>query len=188
MAQLPDSKRVFQGVSNAVHAPNPRAARELLAAELLHPQHVFMCPTTWCMPHSNPDPVLKPSGGAQTAGSAAADSKGVFKGSATPFMRQALGRRASCGRLSCCTHSMCSCAGQPCACPMATLLRPPNPQAVRKLLAAELPDLRRVETRSLHRGVAGARHGFLEVPPGSNKLDMLRQARTRLQAPRAESL
>lgn len=50
-------------------------------------------------------------------------------------------------------------------------------QAVRKLLAAELPELRRVETQSLHRGVAGARHGFLEVPAGSNKLDMLRQVR-----------
>ena len=50
-------------------------------------------------------------------------------------------------------------------------------QAVRKLLEAELPGLRRVETQSLHRGVAGARHGFLEVPAGSNKLDMLRQAR-----------
>jgi len=50
---------------------------------------------------------------------------------------------------------------------------------VRKLLAGELPGLRRVETRSLHRGVAGARHGFMEVPPGANKLDMLRQARAR---------
>ncbi|KAK9825700.1 hypothetical protein WJX81_007783 [Elliptochloris bilobata] len=54
--------------------------------------------------------------------------------------------------------------------------------AVRKLLAAELPDLRRVETRSLHRGVAGARHGFLEVLAGSNKLDMLRQVVTGEQA------
>lgn len=83
---------------------------------------------------------------------------------------------------------MCSCADNLCACPTATLTLPPYPQAVRKLLAAELPDLRRVETRSLHRGVAGARHGFLEVPPGSNKLDMLRQARSCSQAPRAESL
>lgn len=55
-------------------------------------------------------------------------------------------------------------------------------QAVRKLLEAELPELRRVETKSLHRGVAGARHGFLEVPSGSNKLDMLRQARSLLRA------
>ena len=53
---------------------------------------------------------------------------------------------------------------------------------MRKLLAAELPELRRVETQSLHRGVAGARHGFLEVPAGSNKLDMLRQARSLLTA------
>ena len=53
---------------------------------------------------------------------------------------------------------------------------------MRKLLAAELPDLRRVETKSLHRGVAGARHGFQEVPAGSNKLDLLRQARCLLRA------
>ncbi len=56
---------------------------------------------------------------------------------------------------------------------------------MRKLLAGELPGLRRVETRSLHRGVAGARHGFMEVPPGANKLDMLRQARARRASRRA---
>ena len=46
---------------------------------------------------------------------------------------------------------------------------------MKKLLAAEFPDLRRVETASLHRGVAGARHSFLPAPPNSNKLDVLAQ-------------
>lgn len=48
-------------------------------------------------------------------------------------------------------------------------------QAVRKLLDSEFPRLKRVETSSLHRGVAGARHSFLPAPPSSNKLDVLSQ-------------
>ncbi|CAL8470428.1 g9970 [Coccomyxa elongata] len=51
-------------------------------------------------------------------------------------------------------------------------------QAVRKLLDAEFPGLKRVETSSLHRGVLGARHSFLAAPPDSNKLDVLAQVVT----------
>ena len=48
-------------------------------------------------------------------------------------------------------------------------------QAIRSLLSTEFPDLKHVETSSLHRGVAGARHNFLPSPPAQNKLDVLRQ-------------
>ncbi|EIE27092.1 DEAD-domain-containing protein [Coccomyxa subellipsoidea C-169] len=48
-------------------------------------------------------------------------------------------------------------------------------QAVRKLLDTEFPNLKRVETSSLHRGVVGARHSFLAAPPNANKLDVLSQ-------------
>ncbi len=48
-------------------------------------------------------------------------------------------------------------------------------QAIRSLLSAEFPDLKHVETSTLHRGVAGARHNFLPSPPTQNKLDVLRQ-------------
>ena len=58
-------------------------------------------------------------------------------------------------------------------------------QAVKKLLAKEFPELKRVETSSLHRGVAGARHSFLPAPPNSNKLDVLAQVP---QRPFCESL
>ena len=50
-------------------------------------------------------------------------------------------------------------------------------QAIRSLLSAEFPDLKHVETSTLHRGVAGARHNFLPSPPAQNKLDVLRQVR-----------
>lgn len=48
-------------------------------------------------------------------------------------------------------------------------------QAIRSLLSTEFPDLKHVETSTLHRGVAGARHNFLPSPPTQNKLDVLRQ-------------
>ena len=48
-------------------------------------------------------------------------------------------------------------------------------QAIRRLLAEEFPDLNFVETSTLHRGVAGARHSFLPAPPAQNKLDVLAQ-------------
>ncbi|KAK9915806.1 hypothetical protein WJX75_004286 [Coccomyxa subellipsoidea] len=51
-------------------------------------------------------------------------------------------------------------------------------QAIRKLLDAEFPGLKRVETSSLHRGVVGARHSFLAAPPNANKLDVLVQVVT----------
>ena len=49
-------------------------------------------------------------------------------------------------------------------------------QAIRSLLSTEFPDLKHIETSTLHRGVAGARHSFLPSPPALNKLDVLRQA------------
>jgi hypothetical protein len=48
-------------------------------------------------------------------------------------------------------------------------------QAIRKLLETEFPDLRIVQTSSLHKGVAGARHSFLPAPGNTNKLDVLAQ-------------
>ena len=35
--------------------------------------------------------------------------------------------------------------------------------------------MRRIETASLHRGIAGSQHSFLPVPPGSNKMQQLLQ-------------
>lgn len=35
--------------------------------------------------------------------------------------------------------------------------------------------MKKVETSSLHRGVAGARHAFIPLPPAANKLDLLLQ-------------
>ncbi|KAI3431312.1 hypothetical protein D9Q98_004370 [Chlorella vulgaris] len=48
-------------------------------------------------------------------------------------------------------------------------------KAVRKLIEEEFPAMRKVETSSLHHGVAGARHTFVPLPPVSNKLDLLLQ-------------
>ncbi|PSC71941.1 DEAD-box ATP-dependent RNA helicase 39 [Micractinium conductrix] len=48
-------------------------------------------------------------------------------------------------------------------------------KAVRKLIEDDFPGMRQVETSSLHRGVAGARHTFLPMPPNANKLDLLLQ-------------
>lgn len=52
----------------------------------------------------------------------------------------------------------------------ATLTKP-----IRRLLDDKFPDMRRLETKSLHKGVAGARHTFLRQQPGQNKLDLLLQ-------------
>lgn len=35
--------------------------------------------------------------------------------------------------------------------------------------------MKQIETATLHRGVAGARHTFLPLPPTANKLDLLLQ-------------
>jgi superfamily II DNA/RNA helicase len=43
---------------------------------------------------------------------------------------------------------------------------------VRKLLTENFPTIRTVETSSLHKGVVGARHTFLPVPSGVDKLDL----------------
>lgn len=48
-------------------------------------------------------------------------------------------------------------------------------QAIKALLADEFPAMRRVETASLHRGIAGSQHSFLPVPPGANKMQQLLQ-------------
>lgn len=48
-------------------------------------------------------------------------------------------------------------------------------KAVRALLDEEFPGAAAVETSSLHRGVAGARHGFLPLPTGADRLELLGQ-------------
>lgn len=48
-------------------------------------------------------------------------------------------------------------------------------KAVRRLVEEDFPRIRQVETSTLHRGVAGARHTFLPLPPSANKLDLLLQ-------------
>ena len=53
-------------------------------------------------------------------------------------------------------------------------------QPIRKLLDDKFPDMQRIETKSLHKGVAGARHTFLRQQPGQNKLDLLVQVSTLL--------
>ncbi|EFN53871.1 hypothetical protein CHLNCDRAFT_58353 [Chlorella variabilis] len=52
-------------------------------------------------------------------------------------------------------------------------------KAVGRLIDEEFPGMRRVETSSLHRGVAGARHAFVPMPAAANKLDLLLQASRR---------
>ena len=39
----------------------------------------------------------------------------------------------------------------------------------------EFPGMKQIETATLHRGVAGARHAFIPLPPAANKLDLLLQ-------------
>lgn len=40
--------------------------------------------------------------------------------------------------------------------------------------------MQRIETKSLHKGVAGARHTFLKQQPGQDKLNLLLQVRCHL--------
>jgi len=53
-------------------------------------------------------------------------------------------------------------------------------KAISKLLAEEFPNMRRVETRSLHRAVTGSSHTFLPVSPQSDKLASLLQTVSRI--------
>jgi superfamily II DNA/RNA helicase len=46
---------------------------------------------------------------------------------------------------------------------------------VKKLLIEDLPGIRQLETSSLHKGIPGARHGFMAQPPGTDKLTLLMQ-------------
>ncbi|PRW05784.1 DEAD-box ATP-dependent RNA helicase 39 [Chlorella sorokiniana] len=48
-------------------------------------------------------------------------------------------------------------------------------KAVKRLMEEEFPGMKQIETATLHRGVAGARHTFLPLPPAANKLDLLMQ-------------
>lgn len=48
-------------------------------------------------------------------------------------------------------------------------------QPIRRLLDEKFPDMQRIETSSLHKGVAGARHTFLKQQPGQDKLNLLLQ-------------
>lgn len=60
----------------------------------------------------------------------------------------------------------------PCCGPPAPLLPSPLPAATEE----ECKGIRTVETQSLHKGVAGARHSFLPLPGGgTDKLDVLVQ-------------
>ena len=43
------------------------------------------------------------------------------------------------------------------------------PPAVQKLMRQALPGMKPLETRTLHRAVAGSRHQFVTVPPGGDK-------------------
>jgi len=46
---------------------------------------------------------------------------------------------------------------------------------VRHLVAGSFPSIRTVETSTLHKGVSGAKHTFLPVEPGVNKVDLVAQ-------------
>ena len=48
-------------------------------------------------------------------------------------------------------------------------------QPIRRLLDEKFPDMQRIETKSLHKGVAGARHTFLKQQAGQDKLNLLLQ-------------
>lgn len=48
-------------------------------------------------------------------------------------------------------------------------------KAIKGLLSEEFPSMRRIETTTLHRGVAGSRHTFHAVPATANKLAVLLQ-------------
>jgi energy-coupling factor transporter ATP-binding protein EcfA2 len=48
-------------------------------------------------------------------------------------------------------------------------------QEVRKLLDSEFPNMKRVDTSSLHRTTATARHDFHSTPPGRDKLGYLHE-------------
>lgn len=50
-------------------------------------------------------------------------------------------------------------------------------QALKQLVEKEFPDMERVVTSSLHKGVVGARHSFLPVVGGDDKLRVLGQVR-----------
>lgn len=47
-------------------------------------------------------------------------------------------------------------------------------KAVKKVVQAALPDVVQLQTSSTHKAVAGSRHEFTSVPPGRDRLDMLR--------------
>lgn len=48
-------------------------------------------------------------------------------------------------------------------------------KAVHKVLSEDLPGVQTIETKSLHKGVPGARHSFLPLPPQTDKLTLLSQ-------------
>lgn len=51
----------------------------------------------------------------------------------------------------------------------------PCSQEVRQLLDNEFPDMQKVDTSSLHRATATARHDFHSLPPGRDKLAFLHE-------------
>jgi hypothetical protein len=47
-------------------------------------------------------------------------------------------------------------------------------KAVKKVVQTALPGVVQLQTSSTHKAVAGSRHEFTSVPPGRDRLDMLR--------------
>ena len=56
-----------------------------------------------------------------------------------------------------------------------------RPQPVRALIAEDLPEMRDIESSSLHKAAQNCKHDFVRVPGDSNKLDYLRQVSAREQ-------
>lgn len=51
-------------------------------------------------------------------------------------------------------------------------------QPIKRLLATTFPDMATLQTRTTHRAIAGSRHGFLSLPPGRDKMDLLAEVCT----------
>ena len=50
-------------------------------------------------------------------------------------------------------------------------------QPVKRLLATQFPNMKMLETSSLHKGIAGSKHEFVSLQAGRDKLDLLSEVR-----------
>ncbi len=50
-----------------------------------------------------------------------------------------------------------------------------RPQPIKRLLAAQFPEVRFLQTSSTHKAIAGSKHIFTALPPGQDKLNALEQ-------------